>query len=205
MLERFGLKHKILAFNGDNASANNTQAVELAQMDNSFSEENRIPCFNHTMQLSARTLLKPFNKAISGDRDPMDLPVADDHQVLEDDKDGDGFLHLEDELAEEDLDDGGDDDDDGGDDELELDEEEHEVLLEETTVVRETVAKVCVVPHHHCPFDCSDVLSTDPQALLCHHQFNHACPAWMASCMCYSQTRSKLDTARCHHSMELDI
>lgn len=98
------------------------------------------------MQLSARTLLKPFNKAISGDRDPMDLPVVDDYQVPEDDEDGDGFLHLEDGLAEEDLDDGEDDD---AADELELDEEEHEILLEETAVVRETVAKVCVVPHQH--------------------------------------------------------
>jgi hypothetical protein len=143
MLECFGLTHKILSFNGNNASTNDTQAVELAQKDNSFSEENRIHCFNHTMQLSARTLLKPFNKAMSSDRDPVDLPVADD-SVSEDDKDGDGFLHLEDELAEEDPDVGEDDDVDETD-ELEIDEEEHKILLEEMTVVRETVAKVRIM------------------------------------------------------------
>ena len=53
MLERFGLKNKILAFNGDNASQNDMQAVELARKANSFSEDNRIRCFNHAMQLSA--------------------------------------------------------------------------------------------------------------------------------------------------------
>jgi hypothetical protein len=33
-------------------------------MDNSFQEENHIHCFNHTLQLSAKALLHPFNPAL---------------------------------------------------------------------------------------------------------------------------------------------
>ena len=34
-------------------------------MNNSFNEENHVQCFNHTIQLSAVTLLKPFNTVLS--------------------------------------------------------------------------------------------------------------------------------------------
>jgi hypothetical protein len=34
-------------------------------MENSFEEVNRARCFNHTLQLSAKTLLKPFNAGMS--------------------------------------------------------------------------------------------------------------------------------------------
>jgi len=33
-------------------------------MDNSFQEENHVRCFNHTLQLSAKALLHPFNPAL---------------------------------------------------------------------------------------------------------------------------------------------
>src|SRR5258705_11663448 len=66
MLERFGLTEKILAFNADNATPNDVQTIKLDQLDNSFKEENRVRCFNHTLQLSAKSLLKPFNLALSG-------------------------------------------------------------------------------------------------------------------------------------------
>ncbi|KIJ17297.1 hypothetical protein PAXINDRAFT_10143 [Paxillus involutus ATCC 200175] len=42
MLERFGLKHRVLAVNADNASANNTQTKTLARLDNSFQSVNHV-------------------------------------------------------------------------------------------------------------------------------------------------------------------
>jgi hypothetical protein len=66
MLERFGLTEKILAFNADNATANDKQTTKLDALNNSFEEANRVRCFNHTLQLSAKALLAPFNTAISG-------------------------------------------------------------------------------------------------------------------------------------------
>jgi hypothetical protein len=65
MLEKSGLTTKILAINADNATSNDTQTTKLDQLDNSFDEENRVRCFNHTLQLSVKSLLKPFNTAIS--------------------------------------------------------------------------------------------------------------------------------------------
>jgi len=145
MLQRFRLENKILTFNGDNASQNDTQAVELAQRANSFSQDNRIRCFNHTMQLSARALLKPFTKSMSSvdDEGQPDGPGCDDGQALDDDEDSDGFLHLNElgDDAEEDF----NAEDDGIDNPDELDEEQYEELLEETAVVRDTIAKVCAL------------------------------------------------------------
>jgi hypothetical protein len=50
--------------NADNATSNNTQSEALAGMANSYDEVNRVRCFNHTLQLSAKTLLRPFNTAL---------------------------------------------------------------------------------------------------------------------------------------------
>ena len=66
MLKKFGLSKKILFFNADNASSNNMQMMKLDQLGNSFNKENCACCFNHTLQLLAKTLLKPFNLALSG-------------------------------------------------------------------------------------------------------------------------------------------
>lgn len=65
MLERFGLTNRIHAVNADNATANDKQTIKLDSLDNLFKEENRVRCFNHTLQLSAKALLAPFNTAIS--------------------------------------------------------------------------------------------------------------------------------------------
>ena len=66
MLKHFGLTEKILAVNADNATANNKQTTKLNALDNSFEKANQVQCFNHTIQLSVKTLLAPFNTAISG-------------------------------------------------------------------------------------------------------------------------------------------
>ena len=131
----------MLAMNTDNAAANDTQTTVLAQFDNSFEEEQCARCFNHTIQLLAKALLRPFNPAlgkvteegvIDNDNDMPDLEALDNG-------DGDG----NDDDAEEGAD--VDDDADDGVDELdELDVAEREELLEGTAVVRGTVQKV----HH---------------------------------------------------------
>jgi len=48
----------------DNATSNDTQQEHLTKKDNSFQEENHIRCFNHTLQLSTKALLCPFNPAL---------------------------------------------------------------------------------------------------------------------------------------------
>ncbi|KAF8219368.1 hypothetical protein L208DRAFT_1341035, partial [Tricholoma matsutake] len=47
---------QILAVNADNATSNNTQGETLAEMPNSFKLKNCVRCFNHTLQLSVKTL-----------------------------------------------------------------------------------------------------------------------------------------------------
>jgi hypothetical protein len=145
MLERFGLTEKILAVNADNATSNDTQTTKLDALDNSFDETNRVRCFNHTLQLSAKALLKPFNTALSGkttgdDGDSDDVTaqdIDDNHLIPEDDEED---VEGED---EEEVEGEGEVEDDV--DELEvLSEDERNQMLEETTAVCKTVTKVCI-------------------------------------------------------------
>jgi hypothetical protein len=145
MLERFDLTEKILTFNADNATANDKQTTKLAALDNSFDEANRVRCFNHTLQLSAKSLLVPFNTAISGKAAQDDEALEeDDNDILqfsqEEDED-DGEDGEEDDVNEEDVEDK-DDEDDGIDELEELSESERTLMLESTADVRETVTKV---------------------------------------------------------------
>jgi hypothetical protein len=126
------------ALNADNATSNDTQTSGLAQLDNSFEEEHHVWCFNHTIQLLAKALLRPFNPALG--KAAEDVVVNDDDDMPD--------------LELFDIDNGNDTgdesanaDDDAHDevDELDkLDATEHEELLESTTVVRGTVLKVCL-------------------------------------------------------------
>ena len=93
MLEQFGLTEKIHAVNADNASPNDTLTTKLDQLDNTFEEENRARCFNHTLQLSAKALLKPFNIGLSGN-------VTDDDDHSTQDDNGDSAI-VEDDEADE--------------------------------------------------------------------------------------------------------
>ena len=133
MLEQFRLTEKIHAVNADNASPNDTLTTKLDQLDNTFEEENRARCFNHTLQLSAKTLLKPFNIGLSGN-------VTDDDDHSTQDDNGDSAI------VEDDEEDEGDEEERAEDDNIneleELSEDEQSQVLEETTVVRETVTKV---------------------------------------------------------------
>jgi hypothetical protein len=144
MLNQFGLTEKILAVNADNATSNDTQTRKLHQLDNSFDDSNRVRCFNHTLQLSAKSLLTPFNTALSGkpadeddvtalysDNDEM-IPQDDDDAILGDDEEEEGEENdLEDDVEDDNV------------DELEaLSEEERDRVVNETTIIRAAVTKV---------------------------------------------------------------
>jgi hypothetical protein len=142
MLERFGLTEKILAVNADNATSNDKQTTKLDALNNSFEEANRVRCFNHTLQLSAKSLLAPFNTAISG--------KATDDEVPEEDSDDESLPEVEqgndhgddDDDDEEDEEEGNDDEDDGVDELQELSQNEWVWIMESMAVVHTTVTKV---------------------------------------------------------------
>ena len=115
MLKWLGFEGKILAVNTDNATSNDTQTTKLDELDNSFDKENRVRCFNHTLQLSAKALLKPFNTALSRKAaDDDDAAMYQDNisqTILEDDeedRDGDADEN-ENEDKDEDIGDIGED------------------------------------------------------------------------------------------------
>ena len=84
------------------------------------------------MQLSAKTLLKPFNTALSG----QDVDITDEED--------DDLLIPEAEEEGEEEDNNNNNDEDDGIDELEtLSEEERTQVLEDTAVVHTTLTKVC--------------------------------------------------------------
>jgi hypothetical protein len=142
MLKEFGLSEKMLSFNANNASSNDTQTTKLDQLDNSFDKENYTRCFNHTLQLLAKTLLKPFNLALSG------KATEDDNMAItEEIEDPEGLLMPEDEGEGQDEDEDEDkvmdhDDEDNVDELAELSEDEQTRLLEDTAAVRQAVTKV---------------------------------------------------------------
>ncbi|GBE87594.1 putative AC9 transposase [Sparassis crispa] len=143
MLMSYGIEQKILAYNGDNATSNDTQTAELSILPNSFHEVNRARCFNHTLQLSAKSLLRPFNSAISSASEEaadlyVDMPaLAEDS----DDEDDDDNNNDDNEAAGyDDLD--GDDLREDVDELAALDEGAREELLSKTAEVRSTLTKV---------------------------------------------------------------
>jgi hypothetical protein len=107
--------------------------------------ENRIRCFNHTIQLAAVALIKPFNAGM--------MKTKGDSEK-DDDEDG-GVVDAEEENEEE----GVDDDDDNSDDEDDnttddttddidkfqtLTEAQQDTLVKDTALIRATVTKVCI-------------------------------------------------------------
>jgi hypothetical protein len=127
--------------NADNATLNDTQGETLAKMPNSFELENRVRCFNHTLQLSAKTLLRPFNAGLGKTSEDGDNPDVDDllnSGVDDEEEDEDDEDEDEDLPGVPDL----DDVDDGIDELDELDADEREGIIADTAAVRETVTKL---------------------------------------------------------------
>jgi len=110
--------------------------VKLAAKDNSFDEANRVRCFNHSIQLAAKALLKPFNAGLGSSEivinDEVDDGAGGAEQFATAEEDDDEGFDLEDgNLSEHD------------EDEFEgIAAAEREELLADTTAVRETVTKV---------------------------------------------------------------
>jgi len=142
MLARFNLTDKVLSVTADNATSNDKQVTALAAMDNSFDEENHVRCFNHTVQLSAKALIKLFNVGMSSKKSAED---GDDD--LEVESDMPGLEDIEEEVQEEDEA-GADEAEEGEDAEDDIDElaelsaSERDKVMSETATVREAVSKV---------------------------------------------------------------
>src|ERR1700722_11356475 len=114
-------------------------------MDNSFEEEQHVRCFNHTLQLSSKTLLRPFNAALSKEGD-------DESPADHDDDDVPPLINAEDDDKEEELGDEngaanvmGDDTDDGIDELEALTDGERAALLSDMAEIRKTVSKVYIL------------------------------------------------------------
>jgi hypothetical protein len=109
-------------------------------LDNTFEEENRVRCFNHTLQLSAKALLKPFNVGLSG-------KVTDDDNEFAQDNDSDPAMFKDDNKDknkgdEEEQGDDEDEEDDNVNELAALSQDEQKQVLEETVIVHDTVTKV---------------------------------------------------------------
>ncbi|KAG1720839.1 hypothetical protein EDB19DRAFT_1835776 [Suillus lakei] len=104
------------------------ETMKLDQLPNLFTKENCAHCFNHMLQLSTKTLLQPFNTALSG--------KDDNNNTLE---------NLEDDKGQSEEDEQGKDKSDDQDDEIdelqELDKVEQARLLEDTAAICDTVTK----------------------------------------------------------------
>jgi hypothetical protein len=140
MLQQFKLTKKILAVNTDNTTLNDTQTTKLDQLDNAFDKENRVRCFNYTLQLSVKALLKPFNIGLSGNATDDNNEVAQDNNsdlgMLEDEEQDEGSEEDEEEQIEK------EDAEDDINKLKDLSEDEQNWVLEETAIVCETVTKV---------------------------------------------------------------
>lgn len=131
----------------DNASANDTLINRLGKLENSFDVDNHVRCFNHTLQLSAKALIQPFNPGMANDK-------STDH--LDDDSESVLILEEDDDKDINDADDADDANADGNEDGLSddiddninemeaLSEADQEVLLADTAVIRDAVSKVCL-------------------------------------------------------------
>lgn len=178
-----------MAFNADNASNNDKMTLKLAQLDNAFQVRNRVRCFNHTLQLAAKALLKPFHSCIgksttlSDDGDVAQAP--DGNSSGSDDDEAPSRLDYDDDSSfEEDIDKeefgdrvDSDDPDDGIDELEELGPDTQVEFANDTKVVGETIDKVCI--HFFCLYLLiySSLGSSD---CLRHYSFDHHSPPCVA-------------------------
>ena len=109
----------------------------LDKLPNTFEEVNWVRCFNHTIQLSAKGLLKPFYSAGS---------IETDNETEYGDN-GMPALQAVDDEEEDGGDDPGVDDNDEEEEEDPIgvpDDDEREELINNTEAVRTTLNKVCL-------------------------------------------------------------
>ena len=117
-------------------------------LPSSFEELNQVRCFNHTIQLLAKVLLKPFSSAGL---------IETDNETENDDDNMPELQAMDDEDDEEDDPDVDDEDNEEEDLLAELDDDEREELINNTEAVRTMLNKVCLnvstisLPLHSCP------------------------------------------------------
>jgi hypothetical protein len=186
--------YKMHAFTGDNASSNDTQVAELQKKNNLFDASNHVRCFNHTIQLSCKALLKPFTSCITSsttdDDNMLDLEAIEDNNEDESEDKGE-------ELA-------CNMDDDMDDDINELDAlsgEEQAAFVEATMAVKEAVTKVRTLPFMHMllPY----MAPSDSKTVFCNHLLDYNHTASMASYLQGQPPQTQFDPARCCYAMEL--
>ena len=150
MIDRYSRSH--------NASANDTQTTKLAQCPNSFEREHRVRCFNHTLNLVAKAILKPFSGVAQKAGSGPDL-LAQTHMDSEDE---DNEVPLPDTVSDsEDEHTGSDDEGNGTDSDSSstedddtfdafdtMDEADQQAFLEAVAAVKTTLTKVrASIPH----------------------------------------------------------
>ena len=118
--------------------------THLNQLPNSFEAVNHVRCFNHTMQLSAKALLKPFSASPKDDNTTEGSNDDNNAEVgLKQINEGGDYDNNEDEGGDEPMDDG---DEEEEEDPFEmLDEVDHEQLMKNTVAVCATLNKACIV------------------------------------------------------------
>jgi hypothetical protein len=126
---------QILATVTDNATSNDTQRSELEKMDNSYDEVNHVRCFNHTLQLSAKALMGPFNPALGNAADINFNSGQGDFDVEYDDDDHE-------ETDRSDLLDISDSEDDDINELDTVDAHSRERMIEDAAAIRTTISKL---------------------------------------------------------------
>ena len=131
----------------------------MAGLPNSFELDNCVHCFNHMLQLSAKTLLCSFNAGLGNtDEDATnagvdDLPDLDDDYDDDDDdnndKDSNSNRNRNSSNVLDDLD---ADADDGIDELNNLNSDTREELLADTAALHQTVSKASTYPYRYILF-----------------------------------------------------
>ena len=127
-----------MAFTRDNATSNDTQTASLARNpNNTFQEPNHVRCFNHTLNLAVKSLLKPFGsekKSQGGDNDDDDSDDNGNSDALGISDNGEPSLNIFD-SDDESINYEGDEAESSDVDEFDrLDESEHADMLKNTEV-----------------------------------------------------------------------
>jgi hypothetical protein len=190
--------NKIHAFTGDNATSNDTQVAWLQEKNNSFDASNHVRCFNHTIQLSCKVLLKPFTSCIASsvtdNNDMLDLEGVEE----DDDKD-------ESEDKVEDLAYNTDNDTDDDINELDaLSGEEKATFLEATVAVKEAVTKVRTLSFMRTLLPFLDD-ATGLKTVVHNHPLDYNHIASMALYLQGQPPQAQFDSTRCCHPMELHL
>jgi hypothetical protein len=156
---------KILTINADNVMLNDKQMSHLDKLPNLFKQVNHVRCFNHTLQLSAKALLKTFDNPKPGSIDDND---ADDNAQPPDlitfNNNNNGFDLLN---RKEDED----------DPMAMLPAVDHEALIEDTAAVWATLDKV---RHYSFSHSNGSHCVLDPKTFFCSHSIHNHCPACLA-------------------------